>query len=238
MDELNRNIAENIILARVNTIDRAALINVVHAKRGAVQHGYARARIAKTYDQSTRVRIEATGASATPDRYAKLSGDAFYQLLGIAAHLALSQNQSPTKFFLKRGLGSFARSDRLVILRDHNIFGDRSGLINPLLADARNFLNLMEQAFENNPSIHDLIAINRITIERVGRAGQTRSLDEYLETPSGIIADTIRHLLISGQAPAQVVRQVHDFQLQQSQRLIEAKGDLLTVLKQIGSRVI
>jgi hypothetical protein len=217
VEEMYRRITFGIVNGLTHTMDRSSYLASVGDKIVPVAHGRVRNRIASNEPRNQTGRIEYTGCPASPSVVDEVARNCFLQVLMVAALEALSNGQMPQDYFKEMfpSISSWERQKYLT--QAASLYGFNHPEVSALIDEGLSFLSYME---ENYPALKQQIEIARKRIQNL-RNQAVASLEEYLVDPTGPVAEVIKKEIKRGIDPLELVRRVHNYEIQLAKKLLQ-----------------
>jgi len=217
VEEMYNRITYGIVNGLTHTMDRSSYLAEVDGRIVPVAHGRVRNRISSTEPGNQTGRIEYTGCCASPSVIDEVARNCFLQVLKVAALEALAHGQMPQDYFKEMfpSISSWENQKRLS--QTASLYGFNHPEVSALIDEGLRFLSYME---ENYPALKQQIEIARKRIENL-RSQAAYSLEEYLDNPTGSIAEVIKNEIQRGIEPLELVRRIHFYEINLATKYFE-----------------
>ncbi len=226
-DELIRRLRTGIEEGIVHTIDRAAYSsNSPDGSNHAGMHGPVRLRIAgKPGGSANTLRVEVTDGSASPDLYALVARDAYFQLAGLMALEAVAESNHPYEFFRDRFPYAGEWRDKLKLEHGYNYFGVDYPGVRLHLQQALDMIKYMKERYSDDNYVVGLTRLARLGImDLLNPNPQVTTLAEYVEDPRGKVGEIIRNMHRNGVSPEQIALEIVAMTQEQAKFLANSGG--------------
>ncbi len=215
-EEMVKRITYGIVNGLTHTADRSSYIADINGRSVAVMHGRVRNRICSSEPKNQTGRVEFTGCGASPSLYDEVARNCFLQIMAVASLEAVENGQTPMEYWGENypHIASWENQKRL--LQKASLEGFRVTEIRQLIQEGLAFI---EDVLERYPSLQE---IGQIASERIQNLLEEPidSLEEYINNPKGPISEVIQKEIARGLSSLELVKKIHDFQLELSQKIL------------------
>jgi hypothetical protein len=217
VEEMYNRITYSIVNGLTHTMDRSSYLALVDNRVVPVAHGRVRNRISSTEPRNQTGRVEYTGCSASPSVIDEVGRNCFLQVLMVGALESLSNAQMPQDYFQKNfpSISSWERQKYLT--QTASLYGFNHLEVSKLIDEGLSFLDYMK---ENYSALKQQTEIARSRIENL-RNQASNSLEEYLDNPTGPIAEVIKNEIRKGSGQLELATRIHNYEIRLAEKLLK-----------------